>query len=577
MNPAWMLYFRYMISSSVIHKLVRILVPVALVWLVAQPMGSVRAEEGGAVSSSARLQTRVLSAGSNFVCAILGDGSVKCWGNNSDGRLGIGSTAAQGDGANEMGDSLARVDLGPGRTAAAISAGNAHVCVILDNGAVKCWGQNDSNSAQLGLGDFNNRGDNAGEMGANLPAVDLGPGRTATAIAAGGTHTCAILDNGAVKCWGRSNRGQLGYDNSNTVGGSSSQMGANLPQVNLGLTAKAITAGDQHTCAILSNDSLKCWGGNLFGQLGIESTVDTGDTSGEMAVLSPVSLPTGRTVRAISAGAYHTCAVLDNGALACWGYNNHGQLGVGSTFNRGDGSGEMGNSTQFADLGAGRTATAVAAGDGHTCVVLDNARLKCWGSATFGAIGSGSSTTLGDNTGEMGDNLPPVELGSGRTVLAVTANGSSTCVVLDDGSVKCWGNNSNGQLGYGDTVVRGTSTSSMGANLPALNFGTNLRVSNGGAPTTTTTVVSSTTTTAGATTTTTTTGAAGATTTSSPVTTTTTTTSVATSDDEADAFAAQADDMPSVGNQSLPWATVAMFLVGTGVALCAVRRRLVAS
>ena len=557
--------------SSLSHKLVRVLVPVALVWLVAQPLGNVRAEESGAASSAARLRTRVISAGSDFVCAILSDGSVKCWGNNSFGQLGIGSTATQGDGAGEMGDNLARVDLGPGRTAVAISAGLAHACAILDNGSVKCWGQNDSNFAQLGLGDFNNRGDSPGEMGTNLPAVDLGPGRTATAIAAGSTHTCVILDNGTVKCWGRSNRGQLGLDNSNTVGGSSSQMGANLPAVNLGgLTAKAITAGDQHTCAILSDDSLKCWGGNIFGALGIGSTTDTGDTSGEMAALSPVSLPSGRTVRAVIAGGYHTCAVLDNGALACWGYNNNGQLGVGTTANRGDGSGEMGANIQFADLGAGRTATAVAAGDGHTCAVLDNAVLKCWGSASFGAIGSGSITTLGDNLGEMGDNLSPVELGSGRTVLAVTASGSLACAVLDDETVKCWGNNSTGQLGYGDSVVRGTSSSSMGANLPAVNLGTNLKVSNGGTPTTTTVASSATTAVTSAPTT------APAVTTTTALS-TTTTTSVVASDEEAGASAMDADNMPSVGNQSLPWVGTATFLFVAGLVVLGVRRRLMNS
>ena len=192
---------------------------------------------------------------------------------------------------------------------------------------------------QLGLGDTGNRGDDPGEMGDNLPAVDLGTGRTATAISAGGDHTCALLDNGAVKCWGDNGYGQLGLGDTANRGDDAGEMGDNLPAVDLGTgrTATAISAGDDHTCALLDNGTVKCWGANTIGQLGLGDTANRGDGPGEMGDNLPaVDLGTGRTATAISAGGSHTCALLDNGAVKCWGYNTSGQLGLGDTEHRGD-------------------------------------------------------------------------------------------------------------------------------------------------------------------------------------------------------------------------------------------------
>ena len=126
---------------------------------------------------------------------------------------------------------LPTVDLGTGRTAIAIVAGSDHTCVILDNASVKCWGYN--NDSQLGIGNTNNMGDSANEMGDNLPAVDLGTGRTAIAIDAGWEHTCVILDDASVKCWGRGGSGRLGQGNSDMLGDASGEMGDNLPAIDL--------------------------------------------------------------------------------------------------------------------------------------------------------------------------------------------------------------------------------------------------------------------------------------------------------------------------------------------------------
>ena len=193
-------------------------------------------------------------------------------------------------------------------------------------------------------------GDGSGEMAA-LTGIDLGTGRTATAIEAGAYHSCALLDNATVKCWGRNNYGQLGIDNSTTMGDGPGEM-AVLPSVDLGTgrTATAISARSFHTCALLDNASVKCWGRNKYGQLGIGNTTTMGDNSSEMAVLPSVDLGTGRTATAIAAGYSHTCALLDNASVKCWGYNNYGHLGIDNTTNMGDNSSEMGDNLPVVDL-----------------------------------------------------------------------------------------------------------------------------------------------------------------------------------------------------------------------------------
>jgi alpha-tubulin suppressor-like RCC1 family protein len=316
---------------------------------------------------------------------------------NNRGQLGIDNNTNMGDNSSEMA-LLPVVNLGTGRTATAITAGFAHTCALLDNASVKCWGLNEY--GQLGIDNNTNMGDDSGEM-AQLPVVNLGTGRTATAIAAGNSHSCALLDNASVKCWGYNGVGGLGIDNSTHMGDNSGEMAA-LPSINLGTgrTATAISAGYYQTCALLDNASVKCWGLNGYGQLGIDNSTNMGDNSSEMAQLPVVNLGTGRTATAIAAANYHTCALLDNASVKCWGLNQYGQLGIGSTDNMGDDSGEMAQLTSI-NLGTGRTATAIAAGNSHSCALLDNASVKCWGYNGVGGLGIDNSTHMGDNSGEM--------------------------------------------------------------------------------------------------------------------------------------------------------------------------------
>ncbi len=224
----------------------------------------------------------------------------------------------------------------------------------------------------------------------------------------------------------------------------------------------AIAAGQYHSCAILDNGSVKCWGYNNNGQLGIDNTTNMGDNSGEMAVLPVVNLGTGRTATAISLHANQSCALLDNASVKCWGSNQHGRLGLGNNNTIGDQSGEMAALTGI-DLGTGRTATAIAAGAYITCALLDNASVKCWGNNNIGELGIGTTDDMGNNTGEMGDNLPSIDLGTGRTATAIAAGYYHSCAALDNGAVKCWGDNAYGQLGIGTTDDMGNNTGEMAA------------------------------------------------------------------------------------------------------------------
>ncbi len=399
-----------------------------------------------AVDLGRNVSVKAIAVGAGHSCAILGDGSVKCWGDNEFGQLGLGDTQNRGDEPDEMGDALPAVDLG-GWSAVAISAGAAHTCAILDNGSVKCWGIGDARIGGSGsISGSGNRGDNIGEMGDSLPPVSLGVGRTAKGIAAGQSRTCAVLDDGSVQCWGSNEDGELGV-------GSKAAMtkGAVL----LGSKASSVVVGWHHACALIEGGAVKCWGTNKEGQLGSENKAARGARPDDMGdALPAVSLGQGAT--ALASTWTHTCAILDDGAVKCWGNNSSAELGVGDSNNRGSAGGEMGDALPPVNLGAGRTATAITAGTHTTCAILDNSAVKCWGTNFNGTLGTGgASDNRGDNRAEMGDALPEISLGKSRTAKAIASAKVHRCALLDTGKVKCWGENSSGQLGQADTKARG--------------------------------------------------------------------------------------------------------------------------
>jgi len=349
-----------------------------------------------------------LSAGAGVACVKLDNNQVKCWGENQQGTLGMGDTVNRGDLPGSMGDALPPLSLGGGfASVTALRAAGNYACALGAAGAVKCWGF--GLNAELGLGDTLSRGDQPGEMGALLPPLDLGAGLvTDVAVSYFG---CALTSLGQVKCWGRNDNGQLGRGDALARGFAPGEMGPGLAVVDLGpgLIATQITTGQTFACARLNTQQVKCWGNNNTGQLGLGDTLGRGNAPLHMGVnLPPVDL--GAPVQSVAAGASHVCAVLADGRVKCWGDNLNGKLGLGDTTPRGTLPGQMGPALPAVDLGAGRTALQVSAGAEHTCARLDNGALKCWGRGFWGELGQGDNQNRGDAPGEMGDALLPIPL-----------------------------------------------------------------------------------------------------------------------------------------------------------------------
>lgn len=417
-------------------------------------------------------------------------GKIQCWGANDHGQLGLGSATA-----SFSTPQTAVVDLGGDYYARSVSVGVLHTCAILDGGSVKCWG--DNNYGELGRGNLDeNVGKSAGEMGANLVSVNLGAGVVATQLALGYSHSCALVSNAGpdnVKCWGRNHRGQLGIGNTLDRGHSASDLGSNLPFVQLGGRAKQISTKSSHTCAVLENSTVKCWGSNFYGQLGLGDAESRGDGMGEMgAALPAVNLGANRVAKAVTAGGGFSCAILDNGTVKCWGKNGdndeRGNLGtewcednnnkVGPcgappygewVIGYGTELDQMGDALPIVNLGAGLTAKAIDAGTSHVCAILNNDRVKCWGDATYGQLGLGSTLDRGARAAEMGDALPVLDFGTVSTASDLAIGHYHGCAVQRDadpiGKLKCWGYNQFGGLGIGGSH-RGDDAGEMGAALP---------------------------------------------------------------------------------------------------------------
>ena len=399
-------------------------------------------------SQPASPEAGFIATGNFHSCAVLA-GAVRCWGFGGHGALGYGNTTSIGD--DDAPDAAGPVALGAGRTAVAVAAGSVHTCALLDNGTVRCWGF--GGDGRLGYGNTLTIGDD--ETPASLPAgVNLGPGRTAKAITAGSGHTCAILEDDTVRCWGFSLDGRLGYGRTDSIGDDEAAGSAGPVNLGAGRTAKAIAAGGSHTCALLDNGGVRCWGFGGEGRLGYGKTADIGRTPDATPdTVGPVDLGVGRTATAITAGFGHTCAILDDATVRCWGFGSDGRLGTGNTNSVGDD--EVPRMVAPVDLGPGRTARAIHAGSGseHTCAILDDGSVRCWGLALFGQLGYGNTNSIGDD--EVPRMVAPVELGSGRTATAISAALQHTCARLDDMSVRCWGRGANGRLGYCNELTIG--------------------------------------------------------------------------------------------------------------------------
>lgn len=374
-----------------------------------------------------------LALGGDHTCALLNTGNVRCWGSGEYGLLGYGNT-------NDIGDDehpAAAGDVDVGGTVVQISASYGHTCALLDGGTVRCWGINEN--GQLGYPGLGTVGDD--ETPASVGDVNVGG--TVVQIEAGGLHTCALLETGKVRCWGRGDFGQLGYGNLENIGDDENPSHAG--DVQLGsYAANQIAAGLVGTCAVQIFGSVRCWGWANSGQLGYGNVEQIGDDETPVAA---GTVPIGAKVIQVTMGHDHTCIRLDTGDVRCWGSNQYGKLG--HPFVPGPiGDDELPTAVGTVEVGAAVTDISIGGPFGnHTCVVTETGGVRCWGNGGFGRLGYGDVLDIGDN--EEPSSVGDVEIDG--VAVGVVAGGNHTCALLDTGVMRCWGFNQRGQLGIAST------------------------------------------------------------------------------------------------------------------------------
>lgn len=416
---------------------------------------------------------RSISASGTSTCAITTGGAVLCWGLNGSGQLGNGSTT----------DSATPVTVSGVSNAVSVGVGVNHACAVQANGAAYCWG--DDSSGQLG------NGSGAGSS-STATAVSLPSGTLALNILGGFRHGCALTSSG-IECWGRDDEGQLG-NGSTTTTTQQAPVVADLPPyseqiapftwVNVASTfqrGRVLDVGGNHACALVPSGShvnvgssaqstggttsrvtttgIACWGLNTYGQLG------TGNTTTQFRPRFTTGL-SGAPL-AVATGLEHSCALMAGGSVYCWGRNNYGQLGISTS------TSSTSTPTQVSSIS---NAIAIAAGDDHTCTLLADGTVRCWGRADDGRLGDGEYVSGYAQVLPTGARATPVTVKrcsctndcvcdySGITssttlvtaddFIAITAGGAHTCAVHASGTIWCWGRNVEGQSGRdGDNEI----------------------------------------------------------------------------------------------------------------------------
>ena len=384
-----------------------------------------------AIAASATIVFESPSAGfegAQHTCALLANETVWCWGDNSWHQLGPNAPPSQVCDLNPC--SRNPVDVGLSHVVT-IATGGAHSCASLTDGTVWCWGANDR--GQLGNGTFS----------FSSPPVKVNKLKNVTAIAAGGAHSCALLADETVWCWGANSTGQLGLDATSDgcrFLGDIVPCSVNPVPVRSISNVAAIAAGKDYTCARLTDGTVQCWGANSWGQLGRDTSL------GSTSASHPAPVTDLSNVVAIATGGAHSCVRLTDGTVKCWGANGGGQLGNTTPTPR---------FTPVPVSGLSNVAAVAAAdffeGSGHSCALLTDGTVWCWG--------ANGSLQLGD--GSITKSTSPITVHNLSNVTSIATFGNFTCAVLTDSTVQCWGANSWGQLG------RDTSLGSTPASLPA--------------------------------------------------------------------------------------------------------------
>jgi len=313
--------------------------------------------------------------GFGYVCAVALDGRVYCWGSNSNGKIGSGNTSsALVPSAVKISGALV------GKVIKQIepsSAGN-HSCVIASDDKAYCWGHN-------GFGQLGNNNTVNSLTPVAVDTAGVLASKTIKQIASGGISSCVIASDDKAYCWGSNNFGQLGNGN---LKNSSTPTPVSTTGVLAGKTIKQITAGNSYFCVIASDDKAYCWGGGRRGALGNGSTLS-------LVISTPTPVSTtgvlaGKTIKQITAGTEFTCAIASDDKAYCWGSNSSGQLGNNSTINSG-----VPVAVNTSGVLAGKTIKQISAGSSHTCAIASDDKAYCWGSNSSGELGNNSTINSG--------------------------------------------------------------------------------------------------------------------------------------------------------------------------------------
>jgi len=358
-----------------------------------------------------------ISAHENNTCG-LSDGLIYCWGLNQSGQLGNGNFT----------NSNYPVGVSSITNAIQISVGRNAACAVLSNGTVKCWGENGNG----GLG-------NGSQTNSNIPTSVLNVS-SAIQVSAGDGSACALLSAGTIKCWGYNYWGNAGDGTSGSGGTDVVNSSKTTPVTVSGVAdATQISVGNSRTCALLTDQTISCWGYGGAGQLG----------NGSYSYPTSSKFVVGGIANAISISGIedHTCALLSTGAVKCWGLGNQGQLGGAVLWDAAKGAYLSSTPVTVAGISS---ATSISTGFNHSCATITGNTIYCWGSNSNGQLGDGTLNGTGITSqiaGEWTLTSTPIQVQGINDAGVIKNGGAHSCALSTSDTLKCWGSNSYGQLG----------------------------------------------------------------------------------------------------------------------------------
>ena len=277
--------------------------------------------------------------------------------------------------------------------------------------------------------------------------------RMAEQIALGAWHTCYLSTEGQVRCWGMNSFGALGYNDEITVGdGTSGRSIVEMGDVPVGGIVRQLSLANRQSCALLDNGAVRCWGlNNPPPRLGYDHDLNIGAGGPGGSIIQNGDVPVGGKAIQVATSGVGGCVLLEGGSVRCWGIvhgYNHSQAVAGTG---------PGGIADHGDVPIGEPVSQLAAGFSHYCALLKSGNVRCWGWNFDGQLGYNDTQEVGDETPgrsimEMG-NVP-----IGEKVVQISAGNATTCALLDNKQIRCWGWNGYGQLGYNDTITVGDGT-----------------------------------------------------------------------------------------------------------------------